>query len=106
MGLKFKQKNKKKQNLQGSINILEQILKENIPNYPKSVIFNLRNLISLRSKMFPTHATSAEILIVLRNLGIDKYPLDDWEQGWRKIFTLCTNSLVPLVESLQSIQGN
>lgn len=96
----------KKQNLQGSINLLEQILKEKIPNYPKSVIFNLRNLMSLRSKMYPAHATSAEILVVLKNLGIDKYPLDDWEKGWRKILTLCANSLVQLVEALQSFQGN
>jgi len=96
-------KDKKKQEMQGSINLLEQIMKENIANYPKAVIFNLRNLMSLRSKMYPAHATSSEILMVLRNLGIDKYPLDDWEKGWRKIFTLCANSLVQLVEALQSI---
>jgi len=97
-------KNKKKREMQGSINLLEQILKENIPNYPKSAIFNLRNLMSLRSRMYPAHATSSKILMVLRNLGIDKYPLDDWEKGWRKILTLCSNSLVELVEALQSTQ--
>jgi len=54
--------------------------------------------------MHPAHANSSEILMVLRNLGIDKYPLDDWEKGWRKILTLCANSLVQLVEALQSTQ--
>lgn len=97
-------KDKTKQNLKGSINLLEQILKENVPNYPKSIIFNLRNLMSLRSKMYPVHATSAEILVILRNLGINNYPLDDWEKGWKKIFSLCSNSLVELVEAFQTVK--
>jgi len=95
-------KDKEKQQLKGSINMLEQILKENFPNYPRYVISNLRNLMSLRSKMYPTHATSSKILVVLRNLGIDKYPSDDWERDWRKILSLCSNSLAGLVKTLQS----
>jgi len=94
-------KDKKKQQIQGSINILEQILKENIPNYPRHIISNLRNLMKLRNKMYPTHATSSEILVVLRNFGINKYPLDDWEKGWRKILGICSNSLGDFVKALQ-----
>lgn len=94
-------KDKEKQQLKGSINILEQILKENVPNYPRHAISNLRNLMSLRSKMYPTHITSAEILVVLRNFGINRYPLEDWEKGWRKILALCSNSLGDLVKAMQ-----
>lgn len=97
-------KDEKKRKEQRSILLLEQILKENVHNYPKSAIFNLRNLMTLRNKLYPAHANSSEILKVLRNLGIDKYPLDDWEKGWRKILKLCSSSLVQLVEILQSIQ--
>lgn len=92
----------KKQQLRGSINILEQILKENIPSYPRHIVSNLRNLMSLRSKMYPAHATSSEIIVVLRNFGIDKYPLEDWEKGWRKILSISSNSLGDFVRVLQS----
>lgn len=94
-------KNKEKQNLSGSINILEQILKENFPNYHPHIISNLRNLMSLRNKMYPAHATACEILVVLRNFGIDRYPLDNWEDGWKKILSLCSKSLADLVKTLQ-----
>jgi hypothetical protein len=94
-------KSKEKQNLTGSINILQQILKENFPNYPRHIISNLRNLMSLRSKMYPTHATACEILIVLGNFGIDRYPLENWEDGWKKILSLCSKSLADLITTLQ-----
>lgn len=93
---------KQKTPLIGSLNILEQFLKENFQNYPKHVISNLRSLMSLRSRMYPAHSTASEILIILRNFGIDKYPLDDWEKGVRKILRLCANSLSDFVDSLQS----
>ena len=94
-------KEKKKQKLTGSINILQQLLKENFPNYPRHIISNLRNLMTLRSKLYPAHATSSEVLVVLRNFGIDNYPLEDWETGWRKILGLCSNSLGDFVKILQ-----
>jgi len=97
-------KEKEKQQLEGSINILEQILKEKIPNYPQHAVSNLRNLMSLRSKMYPAHATSSELLVVLQNFGIDKYPLEDWQKGWIKILSLCSNSLRDLVKTLQNSQ--
>jgi len=96
-------KDKEKKQLKGSINILEQILKENVPDYPRHIISNLRNLMSLRSKMYPAHATSSEILVILRNFGINEYPLVDWEKGWQKILQLCSNSLADLVKVFQSI---
>ena len=99
--LKDKIKNKEKEKLQGSINLLEQFLNENFPHYPHHIISNLRNIIALRNKMYPAHATAAEIVVILRNFGIDKYPLDDWEKGLRKIVGLCANSLADLVKLVQ-----
>jgi hypothetical protein len=100
--LKDRIKNKEKEKLQGSINILEQFLNENFSHYPSYIISNLRNMMALRNKMYPAHTTAAEIVVILRNFGIDKYPLDDWERGLRKIVGLCANSLADLVKLVQS----
>lgn len=100
--LKDKIQKKEKDRLLGSINILQQFLVENLPKYPRHIISNFRNLVSLRSKMYPTHTTPAEILVILRNFGIDKYPLDDWEKGFSKIMHLCTNTLIDFLKIVQS----
>lgn len=94
-------KDQEKRELTGSVSILQQILEENVPNCPRHIISNLRNLMSLRNKLYPAHATSSEVLVVLRNFGIDEYPLRDWEAGWRKILSLCSNSLGDFVKVLQ-----
>ena len=100
--LKDKIQKKEKKKHQGSINILQRFLVENFPHYPRHIISNLRSLLSLRSRMYPTHATPAEIIVVLRNLGIDKYPLDDWEKGFSKIMHLCANALADFITLIQS----
>ncbi|VUT27908.1 MAG: hypothetical protein SYNGOMJ08_00463 [Candidatus Syntrophoarchaeum sp. GoM_oil] len=40
----------------GSINILDAFLEDRLPNYDKSIIVNLRNIVTLRSKKFPIHS--------------------------------------------------
>ena len=92
---------KNNKELKGSINTLEQFLKENFPNYPRYIISNLRNLLSLRSKMYPAHATTAEIIVILGNFGVGNYPLDDWDKGVSKILNLCSNSLYGLLTLIQ-----
>jgi hypothetical protein len=99
--LRARIKNKDKDKINGSLKLLEQFLKEYLPNYPPSTISNLRNLMALRSKTFPAHVTSSEIIVILRNLGIDRYPLDNWEEGISKIVTLCSNSLDALTSAIQ-----
>ena len=98
----LKEKIKEKDKLNGSINVLEQFLKENFPNYQKYIISNLRNLLALRSKMYPAHATASEVIIILGNFGLGKYPLDDWEEGVSKILRLCSNSLSALLTLIQN----
>lgn len=80
----------------GSINALEQFLKENYSKISRHIIKNLRNLMSLRNKMYPAHATASVLLAYLRNFGKDKYPLEDWETSFSKILNLVTNSMVDL----------
>ena len=80
----------------GSINALEQFLKEICVDVPRYIVGNLRALILIRNKIYPTHRTATELLVVLRNLGIDKYPLEDWQSGYNKILDLVANSMVGL----------
>lgn len=94
-------KTQEKKQVSGSLNILEQILRDYSINYPSHAIRNLRNLVSLRNKMYPAHATSSEILVILQNFGIIECPLKNWGKGWNKVLTLCSNSLGELVEALQ-----
>jgi len=98
----LREKISRKESIKGSINVLEQFLKEYAPNYPRHIISNLKNLMSLRNKMYPAHVNAAEIITILRNFGIAKYPLDDWEKGITKIIQLCGNSLADFVGFLQS----
>lgn len=85
----------------GSINVLEQFLKENFPNYPKYIISNLKHLLTVRSKTYPAHATAADSVIALGNFGL-KYPMTDWEEGVSKILRLCSNSLSALLTIVQN----
>lgn len=98
--LRLKIKVKDATKIQGSVKVLEQFLKENLPIYPPTIISNLRNLMTLRSKMYPAHVTSSEIIVVLGNFGINKYPLNDWEEGVTKIINLCSNSLDSLCSAI------
>lgn len=100
--LKEKIKDTEKEKLKGSINVLEQFLKENFPNYPRHIIFNFRSLLTLRSKIYPTHATGSEIIVVLGNFGLSKYPMNDWEEGVSKILGLCSKSLYSLLTLMQN----
>ncbi|NLD65531.1 MAG: hypothetical protein GX648_03050 [Crenarchaeota archaeon] len=85
----------------GSINALERFLNENFPEYPKNIIFNLRHLLTLRSKIYPTHASTPEVIIALNGFRIGNYPLKDWDKGVSKILDLCSTSLYDLLTLIQ-----
>lgn len=99
--LRARIKNKDKDKINGCLKVLEQFLKENVPKYPSATISNLRNLMALRSKMYPAHVTSSELIVILQNFGIDKYPLENWDEGFKKIMILCSNSLDSLTSAIQ-----
>ena len=52
--------------------------------------------------MYPAHATASEIIAVLGNFGLGKYPMDDWEEGVSKILRLCSNSISTLLTLVQN----
>jgi hypothetical protein len=87
-----------------SISLLGVLLKEKGVMYNPEIINNLRNVVSIRSKMYPTHETSPELKVVLSKVGINKYPLDDWEKGWQHLLQLCIDSLIGLVHALSDIK--
>jgi branched-chain amino acid transport system substrate-binding protein len=87
-----------------SISLLGVLLKEKGVMYNPEIINNLRNVASIRSKMYPTHETSPELKVVLSKVGINKYPLDDWEKGWQHLLQLCIDSLIGLVHALSDIK--
>jgi hypothetical protein len=99
-------KTKKRDKFTGSISILEKILEENAPSYPRHIISNFRNLQSLRSKLYPTHSTASKIILILENFGISKYPPDDWEEAYVQILRLCNSSMKSLIEVLNEIGKN
>ena len=43
----------------GSINVLEEFLRKEIKNFPPEIVSNLRDIMTMRSKRFPVHATAA-----------------------------------------------
>lgn len=96
--------NPNKDKINGSINILETILKERLSNFSKKDISNIRSLFALRSKMYPAHSLTTDILKVIQNLGIESYPPDNWEASFQKILQLTTKNLEYLVKILESLK--
>jgi hypothetical protein len=93
-----------KDEFERSIKIIEQILKENKPNYNKHIISNLKNLMVLRSLLYPVHVTGSKLISVLNNFGITRYPPDDWEVLFLQIFRISLTSLINLHEEIQQIK--
>jgi hypothetical protein len=87
-----------------SIQIMERILKEYKKDYETSIVSNFRNLINLRSKLYPAHVTESEIIKILNNFGIVRYPPDNWETMFIHIFDLVSNSLILLYKEFQEIK--
>ena len=77
----------------GSINYLEQYLKENRPDYNVKIIRNLKNLKILRSKKFGVHGTEdPKLKKALDEMGLP-YPILDWNQLWIESLRLLDESL-------------
>jgi len=68
----------------GSINILERFLEEKIPGYNKEIVTIFRNIVTLRSKKYPTHPDQPEFIKAQKYFGIDSYP-PNWGELWQKV---------------------
>ncbi|MCD6481738.1 MAG: hypothetical protein J7L31_05660 [Thermoplasmata archaeon] len=86
--------------LNGSVNILEAFLEEQLPNYNKTIIANLRNIITLRSKKYPIHRDDARFINALRYFGFRKYP-PDWGKLWEVVLKKYLESLKLLKKCIE-----
>lgn len=82
--------------ISGSINILEAFLKNSVLNYDKSIIANIRNIVTLRSKKYPIHHDDPKFIEALRYFGFQSFP-PDWEELWEVV-------LKKYLESLEKIK--
>lgn len=86
----------------GSINILEAFLIENFPNYDKTIIKNLRVIVTLRSKKYPIHRDDPAFIDALNYFGFTELP-PDWQELWEAVLQRYLESLQGLVSVLVSV---
>jgi len=86
---------------EGSLNLLEAILRSINPNFSPVLVKNLRNIITLRSKKFPTHADTPEFIGALRYFGFESFP-PDWQELWEVVLRRYLESLELLEKELQT----
>ena len=87
-GMKLKLKNFPQE---GSINTLEEFLKEYSTEYEREIIANLRIIMKIRNQ-WPIHKSSAEgVKLIIKVNGT--YPVEDFEEFWSRLFDLYTESL-------------
>lgn len=83
----------------GSINILESFLDAKMPYFDRSIIKNLRNIVTLRSKKFPIHRDDPKFIDALSYFG-SKYP-PDWEDLWEDVLKKYLDSLEKLANNIE-----
>ena len=88
---------------EGSINLIEALLKENDINAEPAIKI-LRNLHHLRSKLSPIHEADHEALDILNELDIS-FPIMDWTDAGEKCLKYFLKSfdiLIPLLQEHHS----
>lgn len=83
----------------GTINILKAFMDECHAGYQDDLIINLRRLMTLRSKKYPVHKDSADLLKILQQMGFDEYP-PDWTALWEKCLESYLQSLTLIHECM------
>ena len=88
----------KKQPEEGSLNALQEFLKENYPHFPKNLIKRLRDIKTLRKK-FPIHTDTPQIVQLIKE-KVGEYP-PDWKKLWNVVLSDFLTSLKELEEILK-----
>ena len=84
---------------EGSINILQQFASERIGDFPTEIIQTFRDVMTMRSKKFPIHATNSRFVdVVVRVVGT--YP-PNWSDLYLKSLSLYERSLKELLDYLK-----
>jgi hypothetical protein len=89
---------------EGSINVLDNFLTDKIKDFPPEIISNLRDIVTLRSKKFPTHVTDPKFVEVVLKIT-KKFP-PNWSDLYLKALDLYIDSLNKLLISLQKAHQN
>ncbi len=84
----------------GSINILKAFLEDRLPNYDKSIIANLRNIKTLRSKKFPIHSDDPKFIEALRYFDFNFPP--DWGDLWEVVLKKYLECLEKIKRTFES----
>ena len=87
----------------GSINLLETLFDERVIDYDKTVIRNLRMIVTLRSKKYPVHRDDPMYLNALSYFGFTDMP-PDWQNLWETILYRYLESLRGLLSILLQVQ--
>lgn len=86
----------------GSINLIEAFLNEAIPNFNKTVITNLRMIITLRSKKHPIHRPDPTLLSAFNYFGFTSLS-PDWQDLWDAALRRYLDSLDGLISTIVSM---
>ena len=78
----------------GTINQLEQFLKENYPDYNPKIIKNLRDIMTLRNQ-WPIHDDTSRGIVVAKDI-YGSYPPTDYKKFWSLVLKLHIESLTLL----------
>lgn len=79
------------ENASGSISILQAFLEAKILDYDKTIITNLRNIVTLRSKKYPIHSDDPKFIEALGYFSFNFPP--DWEDLWEVVLKSYLDSL-------------
>jgi len=88
-----------REEIQGSINILEAILREKYGDFDPEIISGLRKINRLRSRSYPTHTLEPEVILILEEMGFT-YPPSDWNKAWRAVLEIASRSFEKLRDLL------
>lgn len=88
---------------EGSINIFECFLRENVKDFPSEIISNFRDIMTLRSKMFPIHPTDPKFVEVVVKI-VKKYP-PKWPELWLIALRIYKESVDKLLQCLRKELG-
>lgn len=86
----------------GSINILGEFLGKKYDSYPSEIISNLRDIMTMRSKKFPTHVTDIKFVEVVIKLEREYPP--NWSKFYLRALNLYKDSLNVFLKHLQKNQ--
>lgn len=89
--------------LDGSINLLDTLLRLTFPGFEDYIIENMRNIIRLRNKLRSHTRTRFTYVTLYGNLGVTGYPRINYPEAWKQILHRYLESLQGLTDLYSSL---